>query len=73
MFSIFTLPTSTELIASVSNYGSPWFAELLPAIYLVLGISAVALIIVYGVKKPLLRGFSMVVGKMRRGGRRGRR
>jgi len=38
MLNLFTIPAATTTIAAISEYSSPWFTELLPVVYVAVGV-----------------------------------
>jgi hypothetical protein len=50
-----TIPTSTVVISSIADYSNPWFVELLPFMYIGIGILGAVLVVLW-LKNVILDG-----------------
>jgi len=67
-----TFPNATTTIAGIGDFSGPFFTEYLPIIYVVLGLTAAAMGVIW-LQRTGVKFFSKLFGGRRRGGRRGRR
>lgn len=57
MLNIFTLPGAQSIVDGASDYGSIWFAQFLPTLYVVVGLSA-AVGVVFLIARAISSGIS---------------
>lgn len=67
MYTLFTIPTSSDVITAVGAHSSSWFTEFLPVVYLIVGMVVAGLAIRF-----LARTFNKGVRGALGGGKRGR-
>lgn len=62
MLTLFTVPSSTTVLAGVANVSNPFFAEFLPIIYITVGVFAAALLALW-LKNVLVGGIGHFFSK----------